>query len=252
MTTTPDWRRAMFRVIFPTVAELNVLQCPFHIEAQSRDSISAKHMTNAFYYVSGQEIPGTEVRVPWMSYYAKLANAPIAIANYGGIWFKMAMHNWHLMAICPAWSELGVTHLAYQGMNLQALIDSGEPTPAEIRRQSRPPSRVNSVHSDVEQDDNMPEWSSTAKGKLLRGMGDNPFGIEDLHTITDQLRWGWLEGNPPKKFNGERNNMNDFLMRFCQFMLLNRDVSIAQDPIKKATYFLSFMKGNKTKGWMRM
>src|SRR5260370_24266685 len=41
-------------------------------------------------------------------------------------------------------------------------------------------------------------------------------------------------------------------MCFHQFMSLNRDASIARDPIKKATYFLSFMKGNKTKGWTRM
>src|SRR5260221_7743639 len=41
-------------------------------------------------------------------------------------------------------------------------------------------------------------------------------------------------------------------MRFCQFMSLNRDTAIARDPIKKATYFLSFMKGNKMKGWTRM
>ncbi len=41
-------------------------------------------------------------------------------------------------------------------------------------------------------------------------------------------------------------------MRFCQFMSLNHDAAIARDPIKKATYFLSFMKGNKTKGWTRM
>src|SRR5258708_28562494 len=47
-------------------------------------------------------------------------------------------------------------------------------------------------------------------------------------------------------------DINDFLMRFRQFMSLNCDASIARDPIKKATYFLSFMKGNKTKGWTRM
>ena len=35
-------------------------------------------------------------------------------------------------------------------------------------------------------------------------------------------------------------------------MSLNRDTSIARDPIKKAMYFLSFMKGNKMKGWTRM
>ena len=145
-------------------------------------------MTNTFHYVSGQEIPGTEVRAPWTSYYAKLVNAPIAIANYGGVWFEMAMQNHQLTAICPARSELGVTHLTYQGMNLQALVDSGEPTPAKICRQSRPPSRANSVHSHVERDDTMPEWSSTAKGKRPQGTGDDPFGIADLNTTTDQPR----------------------------------------------------------------
>jgi len=133
MTTTNDWRHATFGVIFPTNDELVVLHCPFHIDAQSRDSIPAEHTMNTFHYVGRQEIPGTKVRAPWTSYYAKLGNAPIAIANYGGIWFKMAMHNNKLTAICPAQNELGVTHLAYQGMDLQALVDSGEPTPTEIR-----------------------------------------------------------------------------------------------------------------------
>src|SRR5216684_7448845 len=133
MMTTPDWRHAMFGVTFPTTGELDILQCPFHIKVQSRDSIPAAHTTNTFHYVSGQEIVGTDVRAPWTSYYAKLGNAPIAIANYGGVWFKMAMHNNKLTAIRPAQNKLGVTHLAYQGMDLQALVDSGEPTPTEIR-----------------------------------------------------------------------------------------------------------------------
>ncbi len=252
MTTTLDWRGATFGLVFPTTDELNVLWCPFHIDAQSRDSIPTEHTTNAFHYVSGQEIPGTEVWAPWTSYYAKLVNAPIAIANYGGIWFETAMHNRRLTAICPAWSKLGVTHLAYPGMNLQALVDSGEPTPAEIRRQSHPPSRANSIHSHIEPDDAMPKRSLMARGKRPWGTGDDPFGISDLYTTTDQPKWGWLEGNPPDKFDRERNNTNDFLMRFHQFMSLNRDAAITRDPIKKATYFLSFMKGNKTKGWTRM
>jgi hypothetical protein len=41
-------------------------------------------------------------------------------------------------------------------------------------------------------------------------------------------------------------------MRFKQFMSLNRTSAIARDPIRKATYFLSFMTGTKTKGWTRM
>ncbi len=160
-------------------------------------------MTNTFHYVSGQEIPGTEVRAPWTSYYTKLVNAPIAIANYGSVWFKTAMQNCCLTAIRLARSELGVTHLTYQGMNLQALVDSGEPTLAKICRQSRPPSRANSVHSHIEKDDTMPKHSSIAKGKRPQGTGDNPFRITDLYTTIDQPRWGRLKGNPPEKFNGE-------------------------------------------------
>ncbi len=249
MTSTPDWRHVMFRVVFPATGELEVLWCPFCIEAQSRDSIPAEHTTNTFHYVSGQDIPGTKVQAPWTSYYAKLVTAPIAITNYKGVWFETAMHNGHLTAIWPTRSELWVMHLAYQGIDLQALIHSREPTPAEIWRQSRPPSRASSVvRSDIENDDAMPERSSMAKGKRPWGTGDDPFGIADLHTTMDQPRWGRLEGNLPDKFDGER----DFLMWFHQFMSLNWDAAIARDLIKKVTYFLSFMKGNKMKGWTRM
>src|SRR5260370_42262665 len=152
MMTTPDWRHAMFGVVFPTTGELNILRCPFFIEVQSKDSIPTEHMTNVYHYVSGQEIPGTEVHAPWTSYYAKLVNTPIAIANYGGVWFETAMQNCRLTAICPAQSELGVTHLAYQGMNYQALVYSGEHTPTKIRRQSHPPSRATSSHSQIERE----------------------------------------------------------------------------------------------------
>ncbi len=83
----------MFGLTIPTRGELKVLQCLFHINAQTRDSIPTEHTTNAYHYISGQEIPRTEVRAPWTSYYTKLVNALIAIANYGGIWFETAMHN---------------------------------------------------------------------------------------------------------------------------------------------------------------
>jgi hypothetical protein len=68
-------------------------------------------------------------------------------------------------------------------MNLQSLVDSGEPTPAELQR-SCPPSRAaTKAHSEPEQDDVMRERSSTVKGKdpcRPRGTGDDPFGIWDL------------------------------------------------------------------------
>jgi retrotransposon gag protein len=41
-------------------------------------------------------------------------------------------------------------------------------------------------------------------------------------------------------------------MRFKQFISLNWTSAITRDPIQKATYFLSFMAGTKTKGWTWM
>jgi hypothetical protein len=99
----------------------------------------------------------------------------------------------------------------------------------------------------------MRECSSTAKGKNPRhprGTGDDPFSIWDLSEGMEKpTQGGQLEGNPPEKFYGDQNHMSDFLMWFKQFMSLNRTSTIAQDPIQKAMYFLSFMAGNKTKGW---
>jgi hypothetical protein len=102
----------------------------------------------------------------------------------------------------------------------------------------------------------MRERSSTAKGKdpcCPKGTGDDPFGIWDLPQDNEKNPpRGQLQGNPPKKFSRDRSDTSDFLMRFKQFMSLNWTSAIARDPIRKATYFLSFMTGTKTKGWTQM
>jgi hypothetical protein len=138
-------------------------------------------------------------------------------------------------------------------MNLQSLVDSGEPTPAELQCSCPPSQATTEVHSEPEQDDRMRERLSTAKGKdprHPRETGDDPFGIWDLPQDNEKNSLGGrLKGNPPKKFSGDRSDTSDFLMRFKQFMSLNQTSAIARDPIRKATYFLSFMTGTKTKGW---
>ena len=40
-----------------------------------------------------------------------------------------------------------------------------------------------------------------------------------------------------------------FLTQFCRFMLMNTDATIARDPIKKCSYFLSLMGGSKVDSW---
>ena len=58
-----------------------------------------------------------------------------------------------------------------------------------------------------------------------------------------------LEGNPPDRFNGDRSCTCRFLMQFCQFMLMNDGATIAQNDIKKCTYFLSLLEGPQVEGW---
>jgi hypothetical protein len=101
-------------------------------------------------------------------------------------------------------------------MNLQSLVDSGKPTPAELQR-SRPLSQAaTEAHSEPEQDNAMRERSSTAKGKdprHPRGTGDDPFGIWDLPQDNEKSpSGGRLEGNPPEKFSGDRSDTSDFLI----------------------------------------
>jgi hypothetical protein len=66
------------------------------------------------------------------SYYATLRGAPVVIANYGGVWFEVELQQNRTVAVRPAQAILKVKHLPYPGMNLQSLVDSGEPTPAEL------------------------------------------------------------------------------------------------------------------------
>jgi hypothetical protein len=207
------------------------------------------------HYVGGQDITGT-IQAPMTSYYATLRGAPVVITNYRGVWFKVELQQNKTVAIRLAWAILWVKHLPYPGMNLQSLVDSGEPTPAELQW-SHPLSRATTeVHSEPEQDEGIRERSSMAKGKDPRrpkGTGDDPFSIWDLpQDIEKNMPGGQLKGNSSEKFSGDCSDTSDFLMRFRQFMSLNQMSAIARDPIQKATYFLSFMTGTKTKGWTQM
>jgi len=61
-----------------------------------------------------------------------------------------------------------------------------------------------------------------------------------------------LEGNPPNRFDGDRTRTCRFLTQFWQFMLMNDSATIAQNDIKKCTYFLSLMGGPQVDGWSEM
>src|SRR5712691_9003946 len=61
-----------------------------------------------------------------------------------------------------------------------------------------------------------------------------------------------LEGNPPDRFTGDRARTRRFLTQFRQFMLMNDGATIANNDIKKCTYFLSLLEGPQVEGWSEM
>ena len=62
---------------------------------------------------------------------------------------------------------------------------------------------------------------------------------------------GYLEGNPPDCFTGDRNKTNKFLTQFKYFMLMNARACIACNPMACCTYFLLLIDGPKVEGWVK-
>jgi len=80
------------------------------------------------------------------------------------------------------------------------------------------------------------------------GTGDDPMVLAAMQSA-GYLR---LEGNPPDRFDSDRACTRRFLTQFCQFMLMNDGATIAQNDIKKCTYFLLLMGGPQVNGWSEM
>jgi hypothetical protein len=141
------------------------------------------------------------------------------------------------------------------GINTRELINSGELLP-ELQAPSHVPSHA-SIHTAPENDEPMriPAGRSTETKQQPpwrpRGMGDDPFGIDDLESkpIIDKNTNIRLEGIPPKQFDGDRAKTLSFLTQFKWFMLMNHWATIAQDPYMKAAFFLSLMDSPKVEGW---
>ena len=62
---------------------------------------------------------------------------------------------------------------------------------------------------------------------------------------------GKLTGNPPTEFNGDRSKANAFMSEFNLYVLANIDTDTMASPMKKATIFLSYIKGELVKDWTK-
>jgi hypothetical protein len=78
-----------------------------------------------------------------------------------------------------------------------------------------------------------------------RGTGDDPFtlGIDDDDN-------GYLKGDPPNAFDGDRSRTLTFLAEFNQYMSMNRKANLARDPVTKSAYFLSLMSSPSVEEWV--
>jgi hypothetical protein len=112
--TLKDWRDSTFGagIAIPSPGECTALRCPFPIDLQERDSIPAEYTSGAHHYIARQRIMDM-VQAPWTSYYAILRGAPLTIANFGRVWFKVKRQENRTITIRPARAMLGVKHLPY-------------------------------------------------------------------------------------------------------------------------------------------
>ena len=62
---------------------------------------------------------------------------------------------------------------------------------------------------------------------------------------------GKLTGNPPTEFNGDCSKPDAFMSKFDLYVLTNIDTDTMTSPMKKATIFLSYIKGDLVKDWMK-
>ena len=270
-----DWRlRAIENV--PTINQLAALRLPMNAMPEQKDTVPAEYARNVRFLLGPQD------DAPWIGYFATWRGAKIAVTNIFGVWFEMRRRGEGFEAHRLARPDLDLLDFPLPGIDMTELRLTGEPI-------TRPPSRAAMQHEEetiqvidapllpppsqpiaetfyaahvrrakergVEPerfDDEGEEEAghSSATNRPPRrpaGTGDDPMTLDALTAPRGEyLR---LEGNPPDRFDGDRERTMRFLTQFRRFMLMNNDATIARDPIKKCSYFLSLMGGSKVDSW---
>jgi hypothetical protein len=121
-----DWRSRGLQKV-PTEAECDAIQLLFKIYPETANCYDAKYIVNLKHLVAGQE-----PRTPWMGYYATFNGAKLAVSNMFGAWFEIERRGDKWQAVRLACTELKVQGKALPRLNTRALIETGEPTNAEL------------------------------------------------------------------------------------------------------------------------
>jgi len=265
-----DWRlRALPNV--PTVEQLSNLELPMEAMPEQWDTVPATNTVNTVFLVSG-----TADNVPWTGYYVLLDNARLAVTNIYGVWFELRRRGTGFEAHRLVREGLSLIDAPLQGIDYARLRTTGEPLSQAPSRAATPaiqtatitdpaagpwgpaqkPKKATgwvmpSFHDDDDEEEHEP---SSATNRPPRQPGQPDGTGEDPMLVAAMQSAGYLhlKGNPPDRFDGDRARTRRFLTQFRQFMLMNDGATIAQNDIKKCTYFLSLMGGPQVDGWSEM
>ena len=251
-----DWRLRVLSNV-PTVEQLSNLELPMDVMPEQQDTVPAAYAVNTTFLISG-----TAEQPPWTGYYVRLPGARLAVTNIYGVWFKLRRRGSGFEAHRLAREGLSLIDAPLKGIDYARLHETGEPLSHAPSCAATPAVQTATIATttagpwgppQIEQEDEDPVVSSMTNRPSRQpgqpdGTGDDPMVLAAMQSA-GYLR---LEGNPPDRFDGDRARTHRFLTQFRQFMLMNDGATIAQNDIKKCTYFLSLMGGPQVDGWSEM
>jgi hypothetical protein len=169
---------------------------------------------------------------PWTGYYANFYGVKLAVLNFLGIWFKIWQHEGSFEVFWVVHEALNLQNHPLPGTSISLLMMTSERL--LTTRPGSPQMVISADESPWPPDPNPPSLDErvTAAGNK-----------KDKH-----IR---LEGVLPESYEGDWHEMQNFLMQFRRYILMNWGAEITKDPFKRCGLFLSLMKGPKVKGWVQ-
>ena len=270
-----DWRLHALPNV-PTVEQLRNLELPMEAMPEQWDMVPAANAVNTVFLISG-----TANNVPWTGYYVLLDGAHLAVTNIYDVWFELRRRENGFEVHRLVWEGLSLIDAPLTGIDYARLRETGEPLTRAPSRAATPAIQTATITTTAAGPWGLPqtpqEQAKKAMGWVMPPLGDydpaeeenvfssttnrpprqpgQPGGTgDDPMVLAAMQSAGYLrlEGNPPDRFDGDRARTRRFLTQFCQFMLMNDGATIAQNDIKKCTYFLSLMGGPQVDGWSEM
>jgi len=260
----------------PTVEQLSNLELPMEALPEQHDTVPAEYAVNIDFLVSG-----TAEGPPWTGYYVRLSGARLAVTNIYGVWFELRRRGSSFEAHRLAREGLSLLDAPLKGIDYVRLRATREPlTPAPFRAATlaiQTATITDTAAGPWGPPQTPKEQPKKATGWVMPPIGDYELD-KDEHVFSNTTHrpphnpgqpdgsgkdpmllaamkstgYLWLEGNPPDCFDGNRSRTCCFLTQFRQFMLMNDGATIAQNDIKKCTYFLSLLEGPQVDGWSEM